>query len=345
MALTTKIIKAAARKLFPAKGGVYTIESFETIFKLKLGHTQNANTVFIGLNSASGICIFVKGTNSEFKGLPLSKEFQHDEWDEAGGKFEALMISDLPTHLHHLMDMLIINLSNHLESTTKKLGAVDLTQIIKDSLASEIESTGMMSNSLRIGLFGELILLKYLLGASKPKDYISVLNLWTGPGKAKRDYLTKQGFVEVKTTGTTNRIHQINDPGQLRLKGKEKKGYLFSVKAKSDDSGTLHLVELINEIRSKLTPLGLETMFDGKLENYGGPKEGFFRALEPAYKRMKKYLYDSTHDAFYELTDDYRMPIKPPLALPPYVELDGYNLNLVHAPQAVLKSVLKWMLT
>lgn len=332
-------------KLPPAKEGVYTIESFETIFKFKLGYTKNANSVFIGLNSSNRICIFIKGTNSQFKGLPLSKEFQHNEWDEAGGKFEALMISELPIHLQHLMDVLIINLSNHLESTTKKLDAAELTQIIKDSLASEIGSNGMMSNSLRIGLFGELILLKYLLGASKPKDYISVLNLWTGPGKAKRDYLTKQGFVEVKTTGHKDRIHQINDPGQLQLKTKEKKGYLFSVKAKSDDSGTLHLVELINEIRSKLTPLGLDTMFDGKLENYGGPKKGYFRALEPAYRRMKKYIYDSNHDAFYELTDDYRIPTKPPLALPPYVELNGYNLNLVHAPQAVLKNVLKWMLT
>jgi hypothetical protein len=343
MALTTKIITTAVGTLSPAKGGVYTIESFETIFKLKLGYTKNVNSVFIGLNSSSEVCIFIKGTNNEFKGLPLSKEFRHDEWDEAGGKFEALMISELPTHLQHLMNLLIINLSDYLESTTKKLSAVDMTQLIIDSLASEVSTTGMMSNSLRIGLFGELILLKYLLNASKPKDYISVLNLWTGPGKAKRDFLTKQGFVEVKTTGNTNRIHQINDPEQLRLKGKEKKGYLFSVRAKADDSGTKHLVELINEIRVKLTPLSLETMFDGKLENYGGPGEGYFRALEPAYKRMKKYLYDPNDDAFYELTDDYRIPIKPPLSLPPYVELDGYNLNLVHAPQAVRNNVLKWM--
>lgn len=345
MTLTSKQIAAAVVALPPAKAGIYTIESLETIFKLKLGHVNNANLVFIGKNSTSQVCVFIKGKNSEFTGLPLSKEFRHDEWHESGGKFEALMISELPTHLHHLMDTLIINLSSFLESATKKVAAIELTQIIKDSLANEIGSTGMMSNPLRIGLFGELILLKYLLNASKPKDYISVLNLWTGSGKAKRDYMTKQGFVEVKTTGHKDRIHQINDPEQLHLKAKEKKGYLFSIKAKSDDSGTVHLVELINEIRTKLTPLSLETMFDGKLENYGGEGKGYFQALEPAYKRMKKYLYDPGDDAFFLLTDDYRIPKKPPISLPPYVELDGYNLNLVRAPQAVLKDVLKWMLS
>ena len=345
MTLTIKEIETAVKQLSPAKGGTYTIESFESIFKLKIGNSANENLVFMGLDGSGMICIFVKGKKSEFDDLPLSQEFLHDNWNEASGRFEALMISKLPKHLEDLIYVLIVNISKKLEHTVTKIIGKDITEVIIDSLATELSTTALMSNSLRIGLFGELVLLNYLLDASKSSDYLSVLNLWTGSGKAKRDFLTKNGFVEVKTTGKPNRIHQINDIEQLRLKGTESKGYLFSVKAKSDDSGTKHLVEMINEIRNKLVPMSLETMFDDKLENYGGEGEGYFRALEPAYNRMKKYLYDPKDDAFYELTDEYRIPKRPPLPLPTYVELDGYNLNLTSAPHALTSTVLKWILS
>ena len=344
MSINPSTIKSAVASLKPARKGVYTLEPFEKCLKLKLGHTSNSSVVFLGQTGTKQTAVFIQGPKAAFTKLPISSSIKWDEWNiHSGGKFGSLMISDLPSHLHYLLQNLITNLAIKLENTTSKLSPIDLCDVVEQSLSSEIETGDLMSNSSRIGLFGELILLKYLIDSSKPSEYIDVLNLWTGPNMGKRDFKTKDGFVEVKTSGT-KRTHQINDHEQLHLKGKEAKGFLFSVIAKSDDSGNIHLVDLINDLRTELKLGHGDALFDKKLEDYGGTGEGYFSELEPAYRRTKKYLHDPNDDCFFELDDDYRLPKKPRLKLPAYVRIGQYELELSTATEAKLPTTVSWIL-
>lgn len=344
MSINPSTITAAIAALKPATGGVYTLEPFENCLKLKLGHGSNGSFVFLAQTSSKQTAVFIQGPKAAFDTLPISSSIKWDEWNtHSGGKFGALMVSDLPPHLHHLLNSLIMNLATKLENATSKLSPIDLCDVVELSLSSEIETGGLMSNSSRIGLFGELILLKHLIDSSKPSEYTDVLNLWTGPNLGGRDFKTKDGFVEVKTSGR-KRTHQINDHEQLHLKGKESKGFLFSVIAKSDVSGNIHLADLINDLRKELKKGHCDALFEKKLEDYGGTGEGYFPELEPAYRRTKKYLHDPNDDCFFELNDDYRLPKKPPLILPVYVRIGQYELELSTAKKANLSATLSWML-
>jgi hypothetical protein len=344
MSINPSTITAAIAALKPATGGVYTLEPFENCLKLKLGHGSNGSFVFLGQTDTKQTAVFIEGPKAAFDTLPISSSIKWAQWNRhAGGKFGALMVSDLPAHLHHLLNNLIVNLATKLENATSKLSPIDLCDVVEQSLSSEIESGGLMSNSSRIGLFGELILLRHLINSTKPSDYTDVLNLWTGPNLGERDFKTKDGFVEVKTSGT-KRTHQINDHEQLHLKGKEAKGFLFSVIAKSDDSGNIHLVDLINDLRKELKKGHCDALFEKKLENYGGTGEGYFPELEPAYRRTKKYLHDPNDDGFFELNDDYRLPKMKPLKLPRFVTIGQYELDLKSARKANLSNTVSWML-
>ena len=81
---------------------------------------------------------------------------------------------------------------------------------------------------------------------------------------------------------------------------RKKPKFLFSVIAKSDVSGNIHLADLINDLRKELKKGHCDALFEKKLEDYGGTGEGYFPELEPAYRRTKKYLHDPNDDCFFE---------------------------------------------
>ena len=173
--LSSAMIASACSSLTPEKKGIYTMEALEKAFSLTPANPKNYDKILISLDDVGNPILFFSGLKPEFSSLPLSQEYQHDSWKEKGGKsFDALLISNLPNPIEHLMEPLIIRLAAELQKETKILSGKEFTTIIADVLSTQLTSSGMMDPSTRKGLFGELILLRRLLKISKPKDYSSV---------------------------------------------------------------------------------------------------------------------------------------------------------------------------
>lgn len=108
-----------------------------------------------------------------------------------------------------------------------------------------------ISQEKQIGLIGELLLFRSLLGAF---DEYAVIEWWLGPLAEERDYAFPTFDAEVKTTTSELRAHVINGAGQLEP-SPGRPLWLVSVqitRAGGDPTG-FTLPGLIRDIRGELT--------------------------------------------------------------------------------------------
>lgn len=108
-----------------------------------------------------------------------------------------------------------------------------------------------ISEEKQIGLFGELLLFRALLGDF---DEYSVVDWWLGPLAEERDYAFPAFDAEVKTTLGETRTHVIHGAGQLEP-SPGRSLWLVSVqitRAGGDPTG-IGLPQLIQEIRDRLS--------------------------------------------------------------------------------------------
>jgi hypothetical protein len=165
---------------------------------------------------------------------------------------------------------------------TEALDSFDETLALRNSLSLEKQ----------VGLFGELLTLKAMIRHMEP---IEALERWRGPKGEQHDFSLPQTDVEVKTTTSERREHQISSIGQLDSMP-DRSLLLLSVQithATSSEGQTLPA--LVTEIR----------------ELAATQIEGFNSALAKAgYRDKESDLYTSnwilrSEPSFYSVDDDF----------------------------------------
>ena len=163
----------------------------------------------------------------------------------------------------------------------------NLVNTLYDTIATILPLNGM-TNSEIIGLYGELHLLERLLthGASSNPTIppVQVFRCWKGhEDVARRDFVRtgRSQVIEVKTTSRDSRHHIIGNPAQLMpAAGVQpvEEVFVYSLQARLDSSGNDSLSDIINRIKTVLSPLDasgnqtnqpLLNQFDTALSNYG----------------------------------------------------------------------------
>ncbi|MCZ2849130.1 PD-(D/E)XK motif protein [Modestobacter sp. VKM Ac-2978] len=121
-----------------------------------------------------------------------------------------------------------------------------------------------LSREREIGLYGELLVLERLLSRVSAE---TALATWLGPEAAEHDFALPIGDLEVKTTGSENRIHWISGLDQLSP-SPGRTLFLLSLQITLAGAGPgRSLEELIAEIRGAL---GASTpKFDDSLRSSG----------------------------------------------------------------------------
>jgi len=348
--LADNMVRAIIVKLPKGKkSGELKIDPFESMGLCKIKNKANSNLIHITCDMKGITGIVIKGDEIDFGSLPVTSDIGWKEWDISGtsSKFPAIKISGLgqPTN-----DALIVELIQRLGQILESSNLItheQICQVILKAMAEGYDSGELMSESSCKGLYGELVFLKKLVDYSRKKhpkkDISGLITRWTGPNNNLRDFATSQMFLEVKTTGNKERVHEINNYRQL-IATSEGQGYLYSVSARWDESGNAkHFVDLINQLRGDFRRNGSEQLFIDKLQNYGGKKAGYFTVHEPAYRRMRGFVTQFDGEIFkislasHEIIDDTSWGAKPkkdpkdPVEFrkkPKYVRGISYELDL-----------------
>jgi hypothetical protein len=107
-----------------------------------------------------------------------------------------------------------------------------------------------MSDEQRLGLFGELLILDRILASKGP----GAITAWTGPMAEPHDFRLGEREIEVKTTSSRRRSHQISSLEQLEPSpGRQ----LFLASLQIEPAGNaagLSLTELVDRVRTRLEP-------------------------------------------------------------------------------------------
>ncbi|MEA1674553.1 PD-(D/E)XK motif protein [Nitrospirillum sp. BR 11163] len=187
---------------------------------------------------------------------------------------------------------------------------------------------GVLGKEVETGLFGEMVVLKSLLGAGMPAT--SVLDAWHGPLDGLHDFLIGPGAIEVKTTlsangfpATVSSLEQLDETLRQPL-------FVAAVRLTLGSAG-VSLPEFADDIRGILCaePTALGT-FESRLV-----QAGYLQAFADRY--VRRFTHSGTsilpvEGAFPRLT---RMTVNPGIGKARYeVDLDlsgAIDVGLVHA--------------
>ena len=155
-------------------------------------------------------------------------------------------------------------------------------------------NSDLMGADRQRGLIGECLLLRRLLmkGRSLDIEPIVALRRWWGSYPTKRDFSAVGVAIEVKTTGYTTRLHHVSSIEQLDPSPGERV-YVFSVGLRSDLTSARKFPDFVADVRAQLV--------DAK----GDSDELAVRHFE---EQLKRYGYDSKHEAFYRSGPGYLRP-------------------------------------
>jgi hypothetical protein len=138
-----------------------------------------------------------------------------------------------------------------------------------------LQAAAMLSPEKQLGLYGELLLLRRLFGALGS----AAIDAWTGPTKAAHDFRLGDFEVEVKTTRSENRVHEINGVNQLQpSEGCEL--HLLSIQMAAGGTSGQSLAQLVGDVRAAASSCGVEGRFDALLRD----PWGLSRDMESHYR-------------------------------------------------------------
>ena len=149
-------------------------------------------------------------------------------------------------------------------SIGEKRPSVALAQAIQnwDALLSR---KSILSEERQAGLFGELWLLKRLIGAIGES---SAVEAWVGPSGQAHDFRIDKEEFEVKTTSGRRRVHTINGLGQLQP-SPQCRLFVLSLQLADGGVGGLALEQFVEEISKRLVTAVGEDRFWSALGNIG----------------------------------------------------------------------------
>jgi len=145
----------------------------------------------------------------------------------------------------------------------------DFTPAAQDVLAKFhhlLQGLGRMSETEEVGLIGELLVLRRLLGhlgATK-----STLDSWTGPSGEEHDFAVRNCDLEVKTTTSERRVHWIHGLTQL-LPTEARPLWLVSIQLTAGGQAGMTLADHVRSVRSELNDKGAIESFNDRLRIRG----------------------------------------------------------------------------
>lgn len=149
-----------------------------------------------------------------------------------------------------------------------QIDGIDMGAAIGRALAAYrqlLSALGRMSDNQELGLLGELVVLERLIdsiGATKATD------AWRGPEHEEHDFGLETRDLEVKSTLTEDRIHQIASLTQLEP-SPNRDLWLISVQLTTGGLQSVTLPQMIDRIMSALTSSRLKERFLRRLQSLG----------------------------------------------------------------------------
>ena len=249
-------------------------------------HTLVNERLHLCRGTSSEFELFIEGEENSFgtgtSGRLFSWNKYHDTDDNR--EISALVIKVENRSGHSRLLAHVAYESERILSENPAISNEELLSGI-DPFLSLIIQTQVMPIHKQMGLTAELILMEDLVSFATTKGihHSRVLDVWKGYDSADRDYYGNGVAIEVKASGSRNRVHMISSIEQLLLneEPKEEKLYVYSIGLSSDASRGYKLVTQIDNLERILDP-SLHNKFYEFLENYCG--EGYHQDLRERYK-------------------------------------------------------------
>lgn len=179
----------------------------------------------------------------------------------------------------------------------------------------ETQRSGLMDESSRKGLFGELLFLQRRIEESN--SALATIRGWVGADGADQDFVYEDGWHEVKSIGASVTSVTISSLEQLDCADEGELVVLRIDKAAPDKAGALSLNDMVQKISNKLTDdVAALELFRSKLTAYG-----YIDIQE--YSEQKYYCSDMQ---WYRVDDTF--PSLTRRNVPIQVESLSYKLNL-----------------
>jgi len=196
-------------------------------------------------------------------------------------RIEGEMIADAYPVLCSIADRIQLQ---SLDFSTAVVGALS-------SLRELLAGAQRLTEQQEIGLFGELLFLKHLLGKKVTAEAVAS---WRGPEGEEHDMALAEGDVEVKSTTTEERCHWIGDVRQLEPTF-GRRLWLLSFQLTGAGAGGASLPELIEEIRALLRAESGAEEFEAKLNAVGWRDDTADLYVRRLRLRSKPECYEIDH--------------------------------------------------
>jgi hypothetical protein len=132
----------------------------------------------------------------------------------------------------------------------------------------EHQGSGLLSESARKGLLGELLFLQRVLAGGMPA--LDAVSGWIGLGGADRDFVFSAGWHEIKAVGTGAKTVAISSLQQLDASPPGELVIFFVDHTAPGESDSFSLNDKVNEVQSTLQAVpSARDLFDAKLLDFG----------------------------------------------------------------------------
>ena len=203
----------------------------------------------LGINHLGNRCFLLEERISAAKQFSaIRRDNITLQWDSTNKVFVLELIDE---KFSGQFDELIFSILNKVEQAGADVSAAQIyLQTIREWIDFFEQSKRNLSFEELLGLFGELIVLRRLLGLQPGKEVLTVRG-WKGPLKDPRDFVFSNLLLEVKTNVSPKSLVSITNELQLDYPGSEQNLYLALVEVSVGSEGK-SIKDLVEEISSIL---------------------------------------------------------------------------------------------
>ncbi len=176
--------------------------------------------------------------------------------------------------------------------------------------------TNKLSEEEIIGLYGELLVIEWFL--DQKKNEAALVDKWLGPLKNPRDFEFDNFWVEVKSTKRRDNQVEIHGIDQLEAGGSVNLYLWLNVLGR--DTKSRSLVELINDVDTKLKSAPVAMRYRDKLHQCG------YHAADAGYYNDERF--DCDRISVFHVNDNFPKITREMLKLPARVTSLSYSLDL-----------------
>jgi hypothetical protein len=176
--------------------------------------------------------------------------------------------------------------------------------------------TNKLSEEEIIGLYGELLTIEWFM--KQEKDEFVLIDKWLGPLKNPRDFEFDNFWVEVKST--KRRDNQVEIHGIEQLESRDSVNLYLWLNILERDTKSRSLVELINDVDSKLKSATVAMCYRDKLHQCG------YHAVDAGFYNDERF--ECGRISVFHVNDYFPKITREMLNLPSRVTSISYSLDL-----------------